>query len=125
MPSQAISNLQGLQNTRMQLQSIADSVHRNRDRQVGLERQITDLVAPDGLTPLTPTAAAPTGAPGEGAGLPLAEQLQQARERLTLLEGRLKQDAAKLDQVAKLLGELRDAWDQAASQTCTPATAAS
>jgi flagellar biosynthetic protein FliS len=42
-----------------------------------------------------------------------------------LLEGRLKKDAGKLDHVAKLLSELRDAWDQAASQTCTPATAAS
>jgi hypothetical protein len=27
--------------------------------------------------------------------------------------------------VAKLLGELRDAWDQVAGQACTPVTAAS
>jgi flagellar protein FliS len=42
-----------------------------------------------------------------------------------LLEARLKQDAEKIDHVAKLLRELRDAWDQVAGQACTPATAAS
>ena len=41
-----------------------------------------------------------------------------------LLEARLKQDASKIDDVAKLLRELRDAWDEAASKTCTPVTAA-
>jgi flagellar protein FliS len=41
-----------------------------------------------------------------------------------LLEARIKRDAEKIDHVAKLLAELRDAWDQAA-QTCTPVTAAS
>ena len=41
-----------------------------------------------------------------------------------LLEARLKQDADKIDHVAKLLRELRDAWDEAASKSCTPVTAA-
>ena len=41
-----------------------------------------------------------------------------------LLEARLKQDASKIDDVAKLLRELRDAWEEAASKTCTPVTAA-
>ena len=42
-----------------------------------------------------------------------------------LLEARLKQDPEKIDHVAKLLRELRDAWDQVAGQSCTPVTAAS
>jgi flagellar protein FliS len=42
-----------------------------------------------------------------------------------LLEARLKQDPEKIEQVAKLLRELRDAWDQVAGQACTPVTAAS
>jgi flagellar secretion chaperone FliS len=42
-----------------------------------------------------------------------------------LLESRLKQDPEKIEQVAKLLRELRDAWDQVAGQACTPVTAAS
>jgi flagellar secretion chaperone FliS len=41
-----------------------------------------------------------------------------------LLEARLKQDPDKIDHVAKLLRELRDAWEQIAGQACTPVTAA-
>jgi flagellar protein FliS len=40
-----------------------------------------------------------------------------------LLESRLKRDPEKIDQTAKLLRDLRDAWDQVAGQACTPATA--
>jgi flagellar protein FliS len=42
-----------------------------------------------------------------------------------LLESRLKRDPEPIEQVAKLLRELRDAWDQAAAKSCTPVTAAS
>jgi flagellar protein FliS len=42
-----------------------------------------------------------------------------------LLEARLKQDPSKIEHVAKLLRELRDAWDQLAGSTCAPATTAS
>jgi flagellar protein FliS len=42
-----------------------------------------------------------------------------------LMEARVKQDPEKIEHVAQLLRELRDAWDQLAGQTCTPATAAS
>jgi flagellar protein FliS len=42
-----------------------------------------------------------------------------------LLQARLKQDASKIEHVAKLLRELRDAWDQLAGNTCAPATTAS
>jgi flagellar protein FliS len=38
-----------------------------------------------------------------------------------LAEGRIRQDAEKLDQVSRLLGELRDAWDQIASSPQTVA----
>jgi flagellar protein FliS len=42
-----------------------------------------------------------------------------------LMEARVKQDPEKIEHVAKLLRELRDAWDQVAGQACTPATAVS
>jgi flagellar protein FliS len=42
-----------------------------------------------------------------------------------LLEARLKQDAEKIEHVAKLLRELREAWDQVAGNACSPVTAAS
>jgi flagellar protein FliS len=42
-----------------------------------------------------------------------------------MLEARMKREAEKIDQVAKLLRDLRDAWDEAAGKTCTPASAVS
>ena len=42
-----------------------------------------------------------------------------------LLEARLKRDPEKVEEVARLLRELRDAWDQVAGQACTPVIAAS
>jgi flagellar secretion chaperone FliS len=42
-----------------------------------------------------------------------------------LLEARLKQDAEKIEQVAKLLRDLRDAWDEVAGKACNPVTAVS
>ena len=52
------------------------------------------------------------------------ESIYSVCQRL-LLEARLKQDAEKIEQVAKLLQELRDAWDEVAGKTCNPVTAAS
>ena len=41
-----------------------------------------------------------------------------------LLEARLKRDPSKIDDVARVLSELRDAWHEAASKSCSPATVA-
>ncbi|MEA2395734.1 MAG: flagellar secretion chaperone FliS [Solirubrobacteraceae bacterium] len=41
-----------------------------------------------------------------------------------LLEARLKQDPSRIEHVAGLLRELRDAWDQVAGTACAPATTA-
>ena len=44
--------------------------------------------------------------------------------RSHLAEGLCERDPEKLDRVDGLLRELRDAWDEAASKSCTPVTAA-
>lgn len=41
-----------------------------------------------------------------------------------LLEARLQREASKIEHVAKLLTELRDAWEQIASTSCASATTA-
>lgn len=120
LPSQAVSNLQALQNARMSLQSIVDSMNRNRDRQADMERQIADLLVPDGSTPaITAAAPAPTGAPGDGAGLSPAERLQQAREHLTVLEGRLKPQHPDVIRQRRVVTQLEQTLGSA-----RPATAA-
>jgi uncharacterized protein involved in exopolysaccharide biosynthesis len=62
LPTQLQANLQGLQNTEMQLQSLEQSVNRDRDRHLLLERMIADAQA--GLdvptVPQAPRAAAAT-----------------------------------------------------------------
>ena len=46
LPSQLTSNLQVIQNTQMQLQSLAESLSRDRDRRMSSERAIAELQAP-------------------------------------------------------------------------------
>ena len=43
LPSQLDSNLQVLQSAQMQVQAVTESINRDRDRQLALERQIADL----------------------------------------------------------------------------------
>ena len=58
LPSQTEANLQAIQNAQMQLQSIAESINRDRDRRNLLERQIADLEAAEAPAA---AAASPSG----------------------------------------------------------------
>ncbi len=50
LPSQVQSNLQVMQNTQMQIQSLLDSLNRDRDRRLTLQRQLADLLGDDSTT---------------------------------------------------------------------------
>jgi polysaccharide chain length determinant protein (PEP-CTERM system associated) len=86
LPSQAASNLQALQNGRTQLQALVDSISRDRDRQILLERQLADLLAAD---PSSQPVPASGDGPQAGRVLSPTEELTQAKAQLQLLEGRL------------------------------------
>jgi len=48
LPSQTQANLQGLHNTEMALQSLGESLNRDRERRINLERTVADIIeAPD------------------------------------------------------------------------------
>jgi polysaccharide chain length determinant protein (PEP-CTERM system associated) len=88
LPSQAPANLQAIQSLRLQLQALDDGLARARDRQLTLERQLAELVAPDASV----RAAAPAAGPAddsEVSGATAREQLDNARQRLANLEARL------------------------------------
>ena len=91
LPSQAVSNLQGLQSARAGLQTVADSMAHERERLGTKERELSDLLAPEpaaqALASLAPGAAASGGAPAQG--LSPAEELAQTRAQLQVAEGRL------------------------------------
>lgn len=52
LPSQSAANLQGLHNAEMALQSLGESLNRDRERRITLERTVADIVdAPDETKP--------------------------------------------------------------------------
>jgi polysaccharide chain length determinant protein (PEP-CTERM system associated) len=80
LPAQVAGNMQAIQSAQLQLQSIRESIDRDRDRRLVLERQAADLQATS-----EPIPAAPSG--GEvPAGASTAQQLDTAQARLRALE---------------------------------------
>jgi polysaccharide chain length determinant protein (PEP-CTERM system associated) len=82
LPTQVESNMQVIQNTQLQVAAVVQSLDRDRDRRLMLERSIVEL------TRDTPDIAAPAAAavPGETS---LADQLTAAQVDLRLLLARL------------------------------------
>jgi polysaccharide chain length determinant protein (PEP-CTERM system associated) len=82
LPSQVESNRQLIQNTQLQVQSLVESMDRDRDRRIVLERSIADTVADAKSDP--PAATAADGESSAEAELGAARRALQASEsRLT------------------------------------------
>jgi polysaccharide chain length determinant protein (PEP-CTERM system associated) len=80
LPSEVESNLQAIRSTELQLQALGESVNRNRDQKVLVERQIADVS-------MSATPVSVAGDPAQ-AGLTLDQQLDVARSQLSALEAR-------------------------------------
>ena len=94
LPAQLPANQQALHNAEMQVQAVVDSVNRDRDRRLMLERQLADL---SGESQPVSTTAAP--APGVGAadpetgapaGATAQQRLEAAQAALAQMQTRLK-----------------------------------
>jgi polysaccharide chain length determinant protein (PEP-CTERM system associated) len=85
LPSESESNAQSMLNTQMQLSTLQESINRDRDRQIMLQRLIADTNNLAGMS--APGEAGPNGAP-----VSTARQLEMARANLGILEARLKPD---------------------------------
>lgn len=112
LPSQLSSNLQSMQNTQMQIQALVESMNRDRDRKVMLERLLGDgdLIAP------AEAPAAATGAAGELPAGTATEQLDAARKALAGLEMRLKPDHPDIRRMKRAIGDLEGRADAEALQ---------
>ena len=87
LPSQLESNLQVIQNTQLQVQAIVESINRDRDRRMLVERQLGDLKADADVAAQAP----PPASTGDLAtGTTTVQQLAQARSNLRALELRFK-----------------------------------
>jgi len=119
LPSQLDSNLQVIRNTQNQIQALNESIDRDRDRRLVLERTLSD----------SQTSAVPPGsnaATGSPAPVRVADELARARAELAAMELRLKPAnpdiAAKKRQIDDLQRRADSesqtaAHDEAASQS--------
>ena len=98
LPTQVQSNLQVIQNTQLQVQALVESIDRDRDRRLVLERSIADASVPD--TKLEASSIA------ESSANPAGEELDAARRSLRALEGRLTPEHPDVIRAQRLVREL-------------------
>lgn len=118
LPTQLEANMQGLHNTEMQIQALIDSVNRDKDRRLVLERAIADAEAADSLS-------APAVLPASSGTLKTAAQdLAEARADLQALELRLKPEHPDVGRARRRVAELQVKADQEAlAQPVSPENA--
>jgi len=109
LPNQLEANLQGVHNTEMQVQSLVDSINRDKDRHLVLERSIADATAAEAVAP--PPVAAGTTAPQTA-----AQQLAAAQDVLQALQLRLKPEHPDVVRQKRTIAELQVRADAEAAE---------
>ena len=129
LPSQLATNLQVIQGTQSQVQNLNESINRDKDRRLVLEKSVADALASDVTTavPLDASSSDPNSL-GEGRAI---DQLEKARNDLTTLLLRLKPGHPDVVAKRRMIAELefkvqRDAATapQSATPSARPATTA-
>jgi polysaccharide chain length determinant protein (PEP-CTERM system associated) len=112
MPTQLGGNLQALQNTQMQIQATLESMNRDRDQQLLLQRQLADLdleaTANAEIAAATPTTAS---TPDEVVRGSTAKQLEAARNLLAQLQLRYKAEYPEIPRTKRLIRDLEAKLD--------------
>lgn len=103
LPTQLDGNLQGLHNTEMQLQALLDSLNRDRDRHLVLERILADLTAFEASPP--PSAQA-SGDDPDARGT-AAQQLEAAQSALRAARLRLTPEHPDVVRLTRTIAELQ------------------
>jgi polysaccharide chain length determinant protein (PEP-CTERM system associated) len=102
LPDQLQANLQVAQNAQMRLQSLADTLNRDRDRRVMLQNELTALLdaaaTPGG--PVLPVSSSPPG--------PAAQKLQTAMQALRDMEARLTAEHPDVIRARRLIRDLQE-----------------
>jgi polysaccharide chain length determinant protein (PEP-CTERM system associated) len=111
LPEQREANMQGLHNTEMQLQANIDSLNRDRDRHLVVERQIADLEAPDNGLVAPPITQGNINLPP---GATAAQQLEVAQTTLQALLLKFKDTHPDVQTARRRVAELEKKADQEA-----------
>ena len=114
LPSQLESNLTVVSNTQLQIRAVVESLNRDRDRHLMLERQLADLET--STTETTPLPVAPpSNSDGTAGGGSPAQQLAQAQVALTQLQLRLKSDHPDVLRLKRIVANLQAKVDAEAA----------
>lgn len=113
LPTQLEANMQGLHNTEMQLQALLDSLNRDRDRRLLLDRQIADASVPE--TPLVVMSRPAAGEDGAPAGT-AADQLRVAQANLQAMLLRLRPEHPDVARMKRAMAELQRRADAEAAE---------
>jgi polysaccharide chain length determinant protein (PEP-CTERM system associated) len=120
LPDQALSNMQVIQSTQMQLQAIVESSARDRDRKLMLERLYNDAVSEESRMSAAPPPSTPGAAQTPGA-LPAnatpRQQLEAARSQLALAESRLTPEHPDIKRLKRVIGDLESTVGAQATET--------
>jgi polysaccharide chain length determinant protein (PEP-CTERM system associated) len=109
LPTQLESNMQAIQNTQLSIQSQVETIARDRDRKLMLERLYHDAEMDVTATPASasPIAAPPSGAGQAGSPTPsLRQQLANAQEKLDGLLLRLRPEHPDVGRAKRQVAEL-------------------
>jgi polysaccharide chain length determinant protein (PEP-CTERM system associated) len=119
LPSQLQSNLQVIQGTQTQIQSVTESINRDRDRRLVLEKSIADALTAEPGESLIDAAAGP-----EGSGNRTIDQLERARDELREMQLRLRPEHPDVGAKQRLIAELeRKSQQEAQENAATPGPA--
>jgi uncharacterized protein involved in exopolysaccharide biosynthesis len=105
LPTQTQTNMQAIQNTQMSLQAMVESLARDRDRKLMLERLYADAAADASAgVPATPRP----GEPGSAlpANAPPQQRLETARSLLAQMETRLSAKHPDVVRTKRLIADL-------------------
>jgi polysaccharide chain length determinant protein (PEP-CTERM system associated) len=129
LPTQLSFNMQAIQTSQLAVQANVESLARDRDRKLMLERLYNDATETT-TAPVVTTAPAPQPATGSDPAVPSGtttqQQLALARETLNRLELRLKPEHPDIVRTKRLIQELeqRAALETAEPRPASPATVA-
>ena len=104
LPKQLEANVQGMHSTEMQLQVLEDSLTRDRDRQLTLERALKDATLAD-LVEAAGTG--PSRAGGDPSKESVKEQLDHAEATLKALQSSLTAEHPDVIQLKQTIADLR------------------
>jgi protein tyrosine kinase modulator len=108
LPSQQETNLTAVNNAQLQIQQLVESINRDKDRKVLIERSIADLTSPD-ANPEVSTAMV-----GSDANLPSGtaqQQLAAAQLALRNMELRLKPEHPDIQRMKRIVSDLEKKAD--------------